>query len=47
MYSLSVTAAEFQGMPIVKQHQLVAKLIKEDVATWHGFQLVTKAAGAA
>jgi stress-induced morphogen len=30
-------------MSIVKQHQLVTKLLKEQIAEWHGFQLVTKA----
>ena len=45
MYSLEVVAPEeFAGLSIVKQHQLVTGLIKADVATWHGFQLVTKAA---
>jgi stress-induced morphogen len=31
----------------VKQHQLVNGLIKPEVATWHGFSLVTEAPGAA
>ncbi|KAI8463383.1 MAG: hypothetical protein J3K34DRAFT_444211 [Monoraphidium minutum] len=42
MYSIEVTAADFGGQTKIKQHQLVAKLISEDVKQWHGFQLVTK-----
>lgn len=43
MYSIQVVSEEFKGMSIVKQHQLVTKLLKEQIAEWHGFQLVTKA----
>eukprot|EP00882_Tetradesmus_deserticola_P009384 GHRQ01009904.1.p1 GENE.GHRQ01009904.1~~GHRQ01009904.1.p1 ORF type:complete len:105 (+),score=42.61 GHRQ01009904.1:342-656(+) len=43
MYSIEVVADEFKGMSIVKQHQLVTKLLKEQIAEWHGFQLVAKA----
>eukprot|EP00879_Flechtneria_rotunda_P008987 GHRR01009410.1.p2 GENE.GHRR01009410.1~~GHRR01009410.1.p2 ORF type:complete len:103 (+),score=25.10 GHRR01009410.1:241-549(+) len=43
MYSIEVVADEFAGKSIVKQHQLVTKLLKDDIAQWHGFQLVTKA----
>jgi stress-induced morphogen len=43
MYSIEVVSEEFKGMSIVKQHQLVTKLLKEQIAEWHGFQLVTKA----
>lgn len=42
MYAIEVVASEFGGQSKIKQHQLVAKLISEDVKQWHGFQLVTK-----
>lgn len=28
-----------RGLSMVKQHQLVARILAEDIATWHGFQL--------
>lgn len=44
MYAIEVVASEFSGATSkIKQHQLVAKLIADDVKQWHGFQLVTKA----
>ncbi|GBF87857.1 hypothetical protein Rsub_00569 [Raphidocelis subcapitata] len=42
MYAIEVVAADFEGQSKIKQHQLVAKLIADDVKQWHGFQLVTK-----
>lgn len=43
MYSIEVVSEEFKGLSIVKQHQLVTKLLRDQIAEWHGFQLVTKA----
>eukprot|EP00775_Hariotina_reticulata_P007662 gene7662-7865_t len=43
MYNISVVSEEFAGKSIIKQHQLVTALLKEDIPKWHGFQLVTKA----
>mmetsp|Transcript_10928 Transcript_10928/g.32754 ORF Transcript_10928/g.32754 Transcript_10928/m.32754 type:complete len:119 (-) Transcript_10928:1278-1634(-) len=43
MYQLHVTADEFRDLNIVKQHQLVARLLKEEIAQWHGFTLQTQA----
>lgn len=42
MYSIDVVAEDFAGKSIVKQHQLVTKLIQDDIKKWHGFQLTTK-----
>ncbi|KIY95243.1 hypothetical protein MNEG_12720 [Monoraphidium neglectum] len=42
MYAIEVTASDFDGRSKIKQHQLVTKLISDDVKQWHGFQLVTK-----
>lgn len=41
--SIEVVSEEFAGKSIVKQHQLVTKLLKDEISQWHGFQLVTKA----
>jgi stress-induced morphogen len=43
MYSIDVVAEDFTGKSIVKQHQMVTKLIQDDIKQWHGFQLTTKA----
>lgn len=43
MYSIEVVSEEFAGISIVKQHQLVTRLLKDEISQWHGFQLVTKA----
>ncbi|KAF8062782.1 BOL3 [Scenedesmus sp. PABB004] len=43
MYSIEVVSDEFKGLSIVKQHQLVTRLLKADIAEWHGFHLTTKA----
>lgn len=42
MYTITVVSEDFKGKSIVKQHQLVTKLISDDIKQWHGFQLVTK-----
>lgn len=42
MYHIEVVSEEFAGKSIVKQHQVVTKLLKDHIAQWHGFQLVTK-----
>jgi stress-induced morphogen len=42
MYNISVVSEAFAGKSIIKQHQLVTALLKEDIPKWHGFQLVTK-----
>jgi len=41
--SIEVVSEEFAGISIVKQHQLVTRLLKDEISQWHGFQLVTKA----
>jgi stress-induced morphogen len=43
MYHINVVSDVFQGLGIVKQHQLVTKLLKEEIAQWHGFKLNTSA----
>lgn len=36
MYAIEVTAADFDGKTKIKQHQLVTKLLSDDVKQWHG-----------
>jgi len=44
MYALDIVSSEFQGLPIVKQHRLVNKVLGEEIKKWHGVQMKTKAA---
>ena len=44
MYALDIVSSEFQGLPIVKQHRLVNKVLAEEIKKWHGVQMKTKAA---
>ncbi|GAX77886.1 hypothetical protein CEUSTIGMA_g5328.t1 [Chlamydomonas eustigma] len=42
-YKIEIVAPEFRGQSVVKQHQLVHKILKEEMADWHGLNLTTKA----
>jgi stress-induced morphogen len=35
--------AHCRGLSIVKQHQAVHKVLREDIARWHGLNLETRA----
>ena len=41
MYKIDVESDSFQGLGTVKQHQLVTKILKEEIPNWHGFTLNT------
>lgn len=43
MYEIDIVADDFKGMSVVKQHQLVHKVLKEEIKQWHGLTLNTKA----
>jgi len=43
MYAVAITAAKFKGLPVIKQHRLVNEILGEDIKSWHGIQLRTKA----
>mmetsp|Transcript_27686 Transcript_27686/g.71855 ORF Transcript_27686/g.71855 Transcript_27686/m.71855 type:complete len:120 (-) Transcript_27686:252-611(-) len=43
MYKIDVVSPAFRGLSIVKQHQLVAAVLKEEIPRWHGFVLNTSA----
>ncbi|KAI7538778.1 hypothetical protein KC331_g10141 [Hortaea werneckii] len=43
MYALDIVSEQFKGLPVIKQHRLVNKVLGEEVKKWHGLQLKTKA----
>ncbi|GIL76652.1 hypothetical protein Vretimale_8839 [Volvox reticuliferus] len=43
MYRISIVAEDFKGQSIVKQHQLVHRLLADDLKQWHGLTLETRA----
>lgn len=44
MYGLDIVSPRFNGMSVIKQHQLVNSVLKEEIKAWHGVQLKTKPA---
>lgn len=42
MYAINIESKSFNGINMVKQHRLVNTILKEEIAKWHGLQLVTK-----
>jgi BolA-like protein 3 len=44
MYALSIESPRFKGLSVVKQHKLVNSVLAEEIKSWHGVQLRTKAA---
>eukprot|EP00884_Botryococcus_braunii_P013359 jgi/Botrbrau1/22023/Bobra.0024s0037.1 len=42
MFTIEVIAADFKGMSIVRQHQVVTNALKDEIPKWHGFTLNTK-----
>ncbi|KAF2862301.1 bola-like protein [Piedraia hortae CBS 480.64] len=43
MYAIDVVSEQFAGLPVVKQHRLVNQILKDEIKTWHGVQLKTRA----
>lgn len=43
MYALDIVSDQFKGLPVIKQHRLVNKVLGEEIKKWHGVQLKTKA----
>ncbi|KAF2481759.1 bola protein [Neohortaea acidophila] len=43
MYALDIVSDQFKGLPIIKQHRLVNKVLGDEMKTWHGVQMKTKA----
>ncbi|KAF2714773.1 bola-like protein [Pleomassaria siparia CBS 279.74] len=44
MYALEIESTRFKGLSIIKQHKMVNTILAEEIASWHGVQLKTKAA---
>ena len=38
-FAVSVVHSSFAGLSVVKQHQLVNKVLADDVKGWHGVQV--------
>ncbi|KAK3624602.1 hypothetical protein LTR56_020949 [Elasticomyces elasticus] len=43
MYALDIVSDHFKGLPVIKQHRLVNKVLGEEIKKWHGVQLKTRA----
>ncbi|KAF2763556.1 bola-like protein, partial [Pseudovirgaria hyperparasitica] len=43
MYALEIESARFAGLPVMKQHRLVNAVLAEEIKSWHGVQLRTRA----
>ena len=43
MYALDIVSEQFKGLPVIKQHRLVNKVLEDEINNWHGIQLKTKA----
>lgn len=43
MYAVGITSKKFKGLSVIKQHRLVNEVLGEDIKSWHGIQLRTKA----
>lgn len=42
-YALDIVSEQFAGLTLLKQHRLVKKVLEEEMKSWHGLQLKTKA----
>ena len=43
MFEIKLVAEDFKSKSIVQQHKMVTKILKEDIAQWHGFTMLTSA----
>lgn len=43
MYALEIESPMFKGLTVIKQHKMVNAVLKEEIQSWHGVQLRTKA----
>lgn len=42
MFAISIESSMFNGLSMVKQHRMVNKALKDEIAKWHGLRLKTK-----
>jgi len=43
MYALEIESPKFRGLTVIEQHKMVNAVLKDEIHTWHGLQLRTKA----
>ncbi|KAF8543007.1 bola protein [Trichophaea hybrida] len=43
MYAIEIASGKFKGLPMIRQHRIVNEVLAEEIKTWHGVQLRTKA----
>jgi len=43
MYGIEIVSEQFAGLPVIKQHRLVNKVLGDEMKEWHGVQLKTRA----
>ncbi|EOA83191.1 uncharacterized protein SETTUDRAFT_43065 [Exserohilum turcica Et28A] len=44
MYAIEIESPKFKGLTVIKQHKMVNEVLKDEIKSWHGVQLRTKAA---
>ena len=44
MYALDIESPKFAGLSVIKQHKMVNAVLKDEIKSWHGVQLKTRAA---
>ncbi|KAI4637585.1 hypothetical protein J4E83_000402 [Alternaria metachromatica] len=44
MYAIQIESPKFKGLTVIKQHKMVNEVLKDEIKSWHGVQLRTKAA---
>lgn len=44
MYALYIESPRFKGLTVIKQHKMVNEILADEIKSWHGVQLRTKAA---
>jgi stress-induced morphogen len=44
MYAIEIESSKFKGLTVIKQHKMVNEVLKEEIKSWHGVQLRTRAA---
>ena len=43
MYGIEVESEKFRGVGTLKQQRIVNEVLKEEIKSWHGIQLKTRA----
>ncbi|EUC29818.1 hypothetical protein COCCADRAFT_105549 [Bipolaris zeicola 26-R-13] len=44
MYAIEIESPKFKGLTVIKQHKMINEVLKDEIQSWHGVQLRTKAA---